>query len=180
MQTSKLQEVLIAMADNLRGYPNINREAFTTLERELQQSWNYTYGLKSVYSDRNYVFNGWGSAPDGLVVELIVLAVHGTMLSSTVKNDGPQSKNEIILLNKSWVPPEANDLQNTSKTITMTLNTQKNRNKKVTMNKDTFMRAPGVFIVNEPLIEEITDIWQGITNPISSSPILTYKYEKKK
>lgn len=179
MKTSKLQEVLIAMADNLRGYPNINREAFTTLERELQQSWNYTYGLKAQYSDKNYVFNGWGSAPDGLVVNLVVLAVHGTLLSSSVKNDGPQSKNEIIILNKSWVPPESND-PNSPKTITMTLNTKKNPNKKVTMNRDTFLTAPGVFSVNENLIEEITDIWDGITTPISTSPILSYRYEKRK
>lgn len=180
MKTSKLQDILIAQAANLRNYPNINRDAFTTLERDLQLSWNYTYGLKAEYSDRNYVFNGWGEAPDGLIINLIVLAVHGTKLSATVKNDGPQSKNEIIIMNKSWIPPEANDPLNTSKTITMTLNTKKNPNKKVTMNKETFLKAPGVFLVNEPLIEEITDIWDGITTPISTTPILTYKYEKRK
>lgn len=175
MKTSRLQEVLIAQADNLRSYPNISRESFTTLERELQQSWNYTYGIKTTYNGTDYVFNGWGEAPDGLVVSLVVLAVHGTKLSATVKNTGSQANNEIFLMSKSWLPPEANDKSASAQTITMTLNTVLNRNVTVTMNSKSFVKSPGVFMVNEDLIEDI-----GINSyPITDKPVLTYTYRKR-
>lgn len=177
MKTTPLQEVLLGQSENFRSYPNINREAFTNLERQLQQSWQFTYGVRQKTQVGATVFlsDGYGSIPDGTVIELVVLAVHGTKLSATARNTGAQAKNEIIIMNKAWLPPEANDRNRSSNTISMTLNTLKNQNVTVTMNANSFVRAPGIFMVNEELIEDI-----GIgTFPITNQPILSYTYRKR-
>lgn len=181
MKQQKLQDILISQAQNPRNYPNIPARNFNNLERDIQRVWDATYGIKAVNGNQNnFVFNPSENLFDGLEIHLLVLAVHGTKKDAATKNDSPQARNEIILLNKSWQPLATRDSTGSSETVEMTLTTRKN-NLKVTMDLSTGVLGGGVFAVKEELIEEVTDIFDGITyQNLSSSPVLKYVYRIKR
>lgn len=179
MRQQKLQDILISQAQNPRNYPNIPARNFNNLERDIQKVWDATYGIKAISGKENYVFNPSENITDGLEIHLLVLAVHGTKKDSSTKNDSPQARNEIVLLNKSWQPLETRDAGGSSGTVEMQLVTRKN-NLKVTMDLATGVLGGGIFAVKEDLVEEITDIFDGITyQNLSSSPVLKYVYRIK-
>jgi hypothetical protein len=184
MRQTKLQDILISQSQNPRNYPNIPTSNFGNLERDIQKVWSTTYGIKVINGRQsgkdNFVFTGSEEAFEGLEIHLLVLAVHGTKKDSATKNDNPQARNEIILLNKSWIPLETTrGSTGSSGTIEMTLSTRKNK-LTVTMDAATCKVGPGVFSVKQDLIEEITDIFDGITyQNLSSSPVLKYVYRIK-
>lgn len=184
MQNTRFQEQLQAQAQDPSNYPNVITSAFSSLERDLQRVWDTTYGIKFLYNSRSFPFTGWETAPDGLIVNLLVLAVQGKLLlegGKTVKNEDPLARNEVVIMNKTWMPDEATKGSDSgSTTIEMTLNTTKNSNKKVTVDMSTGIRASGIFVVQEDLVQEINDIFKGSNYPnFNDRPVLTYVYRKK-
>ena len=81
MKLDPKQEQLIAQSQNPKNYPNIPTLAFSNLEREIQKVWDATYGVRFLYNGQTYPFKGWETAPDGMIVHLLVLAVQGKLVS---------------------------------------------------------------------------------------------------
>jgi hypothetical protein len=182
---SPQQEQLLSQAQDPANYPNILTTAFSNLERDIQKVWDATYGIRFEYNNRTYSFNGWETAPDGMVVRLLVLAVQGALIKTEsgliIRNEDPLARNEIVLLNKTWVPDEpTKESSSGANTVEMVLNTTNNSNKKVTINLATGIRASGIFVVQEDLVQDIKDIFSGTSYPFfKDKPVLTYVYRKK-
>jgi len=184
MQMNSYQEQLLSQAQNPKNYPNIPTLAFTNLERDIQKVWDTTYGVRFISNGQPIPYKGWETVPDGTTVQLLVLAVQGKLVSKNgarVKNEDPLARNEIVILNKSWYPDETTKGSSSgSNSVEMVLNTTKNINVKVTIDLSTGTRAPGIFVVKEDLVQEISDIFNGLNYPyFKDKPILTYTYRKK-